>query len=251
MKRFHSLLVFILLYGILSAQEGYKISKPELSLSNNILTIRYDIAGCGSNEYVNIRLIVLTSKGDSIKPVYVSGDVGKSIKCGFGKSITWNLEKEKITMSDEISVIIRGEKNITVPIISEGPKKFTRGNIILSSLLVPGLGQSKASGKKCFLVFGGLAYGSLGASVYFATKSGKYNEDYHSAAGQERDVAYDNWEDSYNKSRYFAIGAAGLWITNIIWSAVIPINYDAVKKMNISFSSPKMNEFYLTAKWNF
>lgn len=250
------ILLFLFFHTILSsllAQETYNISKPELSLSDNILTIKYDITGCGNNESVNIRLIVLNSKGDTIKPVYISGDIGKNVKCGIGKSIMWNLEKERIIMIEDISVYVRGEK----PVISNSAikipeqNKFTRGNIILSSTFVPGLGQSKASGKNCYFVFTGLVYGTLGASIYFSTQSEKYNDDYHAAVGSERDVMYDKWQDSYNKSKYFAIGSAGIWVTNLIWSAVMPINNHSGRKMSMNFIAPNKNEFYLSAKWNF
>ena len=253
MKRIDFILFLFTLFSSLTAQESYKISMPELSLSNNILTIKYDITGCGNNESINIKLIALNSKGDTIKPVYVSGDIGKNVKCGFGKSITWNLEKERITMTDDISVLIKGEKSVPSAnvIKTEDQIKLTRGKIIFSSALVPGLGQSKASGRKCYFVFSGLVYGSLGASIYYGIKSQNYNEDYHTAIGSERDVLYDKWQDSYNMSRYFAIGSVGIWITNLVWSMVIPINDYSGKKMSLNFIAPKKNEFYVSAKWNF
>ena len=256
MKRIDFILFLFTLFSSLFAQESFKISKPDLSFENNILTIKYDVIGCGNNEYVNIRMIILNSKGDTINPVYISGDIGKQIVCGIGKSILWDLEKERIALNDDISVLIKGEKyNPPTPakeIISNNPKKFTRENVFFSTVLVPGLGQSKVSGKNCYFVFSGLVYGSLGTSIYFATRSEKYKEYYHAAIGStERDDLYNKWQNSYNMSKYFAIGSVGVWLTNIIWSAAIPINDNAGRKMNVYFFAPEKNEFYLSAKWNF
>jgi hypothetical protein len=250
MKRIGFFLILFALFSSLSAQESYQISKPEVSFSNNILIIKYDITGCGSNEYVNVRLIALDSKGDTLKPVFISGNVGKMVSCGLGKSIIWNLEKDNIKISGDISVFLIGEKYI--PTVNYGgPKKLTRGNIILSSVIVPGLGQKKASGKPIYFIFSGLVYGSGATSLYFTFRSASLKKDYLDAEGAERDNLYNKWQKSYDMSKYFAYGAAGTWAINFIWSALIPKKVNASKKMDVSISSLRQNEFLLSAKWKF
>jgi hypothetical protein len=250
MKRLYFFLFLFILSSTLSAQESYQISKPEVTFANNILTIKYDITGCGSNEYVNIRLIALNSKGDTLKPIYISGNIGKMVSCGLGKTILWNLERDNIKISDDISIFLIGEKYVP-PVNYEGPKKFTRGNFILSSIIIPGLGQKKASGKSLYFVFSGLVYGSLGTSVYSNFKSASLKKDYLAAIGLERDNLYNKWQKSYDMSKYFAYSAAGIWAINFIWSAVIPIKENISKKMNVSISSLGQNQLLLSAKWNF
>ena len=250
MKRIFFFLFLFAFFSSLSAQESYQISKPEVTFANNILTIKYDITGCGSNEYINITLIALNSKGDTLKPVFISGNVGKMVSCGLGKSIIWNLERDNIKISDDISVLLIGEKYVPT-VTYNGPKKLTRGNVILSSVFVPGLGQKKASGKPAYFIFSGLVYGSLGTSLYFNFKSASLKKDYLAATGVERDNLYNKWQSSYDMSKYFAYGAAGAWAINFIWSAVIPIKENASKKMDVSISSLRQNEILLSAKWNF
>jgi len=61
--------IFFTVSIVTSAQSSYMISKPELSLKNNLLTINYDITGCGSGEFVDISLILINSKGDTLAPM--------------------------------------------------------------------------------------------------------------------------------------------------------------------------------------
>ena len=253
MKRLGLLILILDSFLTLSAQESFTISKPDLSFQDNIITIKYDIYG-GSSVYVNISLIVLNSKGDTIKPRYISGNIGKGVSCGPGKIIKWNLEKDNVKISDSLSVFIIGEKYISPVAGNEYglPNQLTRGKVILSSLFVPGLGQKKASGNKAFYVLSGLAYGSLGASLYFNFKSDQYKKDYEaSMKAEESDNLYNKWQKSYNASKYLAIGAAGVWAVNLIWAAVIPINEKNVNKMHVSLYSINKDELMICARWNF
>ncbi|MCU0462895.1 MAG: hypothetical protein MUF36_12935 [Bacteroidales bacterium] len=83
MQRNFLLVTALFLITAVNAQNIIKISTPEISFLNNILTIKYDIAGCGASDYVNIKLVVLNAQGDTIKPVYVSGDIGSNVNCAF------------------------------------------------------------------------------------------------------------------------------------------------------------------------
>jgi hypothetical protein len=254
MKRTGLLLFLCMLFYASSAQENFKISKPEPTFSNNTLIIKYDITGCGSGEFVNIKLIVLNSKGDTLRPVYISGDIGLRVNCGFGKTIVWDLARDKVKIDEDIQIIIKGEKFVPAisTIVVPEQKKITRGNILLSSGIIPGLGQKKASGKPVYLVFSGLVYGSLGASCYYNfIKSKQLKKDYLAASGTQRDDMYIKWENSYNRTKYFIYGAAGAWAVNLIWSAVIPIKENPVKRMDIGLTSSRKNELLVSARWTF
>jgi hypothetical protein len=246
-RLFFSFIFFAFPFSLV-AQENYSISKPELSLSNDILTIKYDLTGCGANETISIKLIVLNSMGDTIKATYVTGDIGNNIRCGISKLITWNFEKEKIFITDDINIILKGEKqpqaNSTLP--QSNQNNYKRGNIVFSSILFPGMGQSKASGKKCYLIFSGIAYGTLGLSVYYSTQAQQHNEKYHSGTGSDRDMYFAKWENCYDKSLYFAFCAAGIWVPNITWSAVMPIKVNN-KKLSFNLYTPAKNQICLGA----
>jgi len=253
MKRTFFIALLLTFFPRLSAQEGFKISKPEPSFSNNTLIIKYDLTGCGSGEFVDITLILLNSKGDTLKPVYISGDIGLRINCGFGKTIVWDLARDNVKIDEDIQILIEGKRSVrTAAVYVPEQKKITRGNILLSSAIIPGLGQKKASGKPVYLAFSGLVYGCLGASSYFNfIKSKKLQKDYLAAYGTERDDLYIKWEKSYDMTKYLIYGAAGIWTINFIWSAVIPVRMDPSKRMDLSLTTSGNNELLVSAKWNF
>ena len=254
MKRFILLTVFIISYLVVYAQDEIKISTPDVSFSNDILTIKYDITGCGTNDYINIRLVVLDSKGDTIRPTYITGDLGARVSCGFGKKIEWNMVRDSVLIDEDIEIQVTGS-----PVIPEIPlytqpvsKQISRGNVILSSVFLPGLGQMKASGKGAHLILSGVVYGAIGTSVYFNMKSNKYYDDYLTATGTERDNLYDKSVSTYNLSQYLLYGGAGVWLGNLIWSAVIPIREPERRRMELSFiKTPHYNGYLLSARWSF
>lgn len=254
MKRTGLLIFLLAFFSTLSAQESYKISKPEPTFLNDNLVIKYDITECGPGEFIDITLILLNSKGDTIRPIYISGDIGLRVNCGFGKTIIWNLAKDNVKIDEDIQILIKGNKLIPVVPIAVVPetKKIKRGDIILPSVFIPGLGQKKASGKPVYLVFSGLVYGSIGTSCYFNfIKSKQLKKDYLAASGTERDDLFNKWGKSYDMTKYLLYGAAGAWAINFIWSAVIPIKENPVKRMNLSLRSFQKNELMVSARWTF
>ena len=254
MKRTGFLFILLAFFSALSAQESYKISKPEPIFSNDTLKIKYDITGCGNSEFIDITLILLNSKGDTIRPIYISGDIGSRVNCGFGKTIVWDLVKDNVKIDEDIQILIKGNKPVPVVPIVVVPEtqKIKRGNIIMSSIFIPGLGQKKASGKSVYLVFSGLVYGSIGTSCYFNfVKSKQLKKDYLAASGTERDDLFNKWGKSYDMSKYFLFSAAGAWVINFIWSAAIPVKKNPAKRMNLSLTSFQKNELLVSARWTF
>ena len=252
MKRTLLLLIFFGYYFTMNAQNNIKISTPEVSFLNNILTIKYDIAGCGTGDYVDIKLIVLNAKGDTIKPVYVSGDIGRNVNCAFGKKIEWNVAKDGIVINEELEIQVTGSPVAkVVPVYNPVQKSVSRGKILLSSAFVPGLGQKKASGKGGYLIFSGLVYGTAGASLYYFLKSDQYYEEYDLALGTERDALYEKAVNSFNTSQYMLYTAAGFWAVNMIWSAAIPIKNLSKNKIDVSLFPNRDKGYLLSARWTF
>lgn len=252
MKRALLLLIFLVSYFTLNAQNSIKISTPEVSFLNNVLTIKYDISGCGTVDYVNIKLIVLNPQGDTIKPAYVSGDIGSSVNCGLGKKIEWNVAKDGIVINEELEIQVTGSPvKKVVPAYNTVQKSVSRGNILLSSTFIPGLGQKKASGKGGYLIFSGLVYGSAGASLYYFLKSDQYYEKYDLASGTERDNLYEKAVNTFNTSQYMLYTAAGLWAVNMIWSAAIPIKNLSKNKIDVTLLPMRDKGYMFSARWTF
>jgi len=253
-------ILLVLTFGFalsLNAQENIKISTPQVSILENIMTIRYDITGCRLNDYINIKLIILNSKGDTIKPGYLAGDIGEKVVCGPGKKIEWNIARDSLKINEELEIQVAGnlfkpEPVITPPSYSPVQKTYSRGNIMFSSFFIPGLGQKKASGKGGHLWMSVFTFGTAGASLYFYQMHSKYYDDYiKSDISSERDEFYKKSTDYYNKAKYLLYGSAGLWVINMISSASIQIKGVKVKQPGLSIISQPGNQYLVTAKWNF
>jgi hypothetical protein len=173
------------------------------------------------------------------------------ISCGLRKSIQWNLEKDKVVINEDIEAFIRGVKSAPVNMSLPGPKKISRGNVILSSVFVPGLGQMKASGNPIHLVFSGIVYGSLVGSLYFTLKANDFKKKYNNASGKVRDDMFNKWQNSYDLSKDLIYCSAGAWVANLIWSAVIPIRTTTVKNLKVSILPSFHNNLLVSAKWTF
>lgn len=253
MKKYIILCLSLFTFALAAGQSKVIISKPGLSYVNNTLTVKYDITGCGTGQFVDISLVVINSKGDTLRPAYITGDIGTMVNCGLGKAITWNVVKDNVKIDDDIEVMIVGKE--IVPVISNisslGSSSVTRGKVIGSSIFVPGLGQKMASGKSCYLAFTGLVYGLGGASGYFYLRHKQYYDDYKTATGTEADELFTKSEKSFDMARYMLFGAAGAWVTNFIWSAVIPIKDKQLGKPSVSIIPIQKKELLFSATWTF
>lgn len=247
MKKGKLAFLLFLISGMISAQVNYHISKPSLAYTNNILTINYDITGCGRNEYVDVTAIIVNSQGDTLKPKFITGDIGSMITCGANKTIEWNLAKDNFKINDNIEVIIKGVRH-AVPVSNVEENMYSRSNIIFRSAIMPGWGQSKASGKPIYLVTGCVFYAAVSASVYYGLKTPDLKQEYMKAPDALRDEKYETWQKSYNMSRYMSFGAAGIWAANIIWSAAIPVKMK--RNLNVSVM-PSHNSYLFSARLNF
>lgn len=246
-------IILLLCTFIAEGQNPIKISKPDVTYLDGILTVRYDIAGCGSGEFVDIRLVVLNSRGDTLRPTFITGDLGSRVNCGFGKKIEWNMKRDGVLIDEDIDVLVTGK-----PLVPDLPsniqpvaKQLSRGNVILSSVFVPGLGQKKASGKGSHLIFSGLVYGALGTSVLYNLKSNKYYSDYQDASGTARDELFAKSENAFNMSQYMLYAGAGAWVVNFIWSATIPIRQQTGKKMSVNVITEPGAGYLVSSKWTF
>ena len=110
----------------------------KLEFIGSQLHITYNIDNKNSKGKFNIRIEIHKQNGDPITPISITGDIGDNIKSGNNKRITWDLEKDTVYLDENISVEIIGKKHI---------ESFSKSSLILMSTAVPGLGQTKVSGK--------------------------------------------------------------------------------------------------------
>lgn len=259
-------LIILLLFVISAAsysQNKARISTPDLTYYNDTLLIVFDIDNCQPESLFIIDLKIFSSDGNQVSASGFSGDLGDNITCGKNKKIIWSLTKDNLRINDDIEVQIFADE-ITINLLPEEKQEeepkgkplkritttYSRENVIASSLVFPGLGQKKVTGKSGYLALGILGYGSLAASGYFIMDyTKKYDQYIKSTIGSESDRLFLESEESYKLSKYFIYGAAGIWTVNLIWAAVIPTSY----RNNIAVGIYPVNSggVKLYAKWTF
>jgi len=257
--------LFILLLFVISlsafSQTKARISTPDLTYYNDTLLIIFDINNCQSEEIFIIDPKVFTSDGREVSASGFTGDLGDNIRCGRNKKIIWSLARDDYQVNGDIEVQIFAEEVI----INMSPEEkteviekpvdrvtttYSRGNIISSSLVLPGLGQKKASRKAGHLFLGVLGYGSLATSGYYLMDyNKKYDQYLESSTAYEIDRLFLESEEAYKMSKYFVYGAAGIWVVNLIWSAVIPTT--SRDNMAVGISPLNSGGIELYAKWTF
>jgi hypothetical protein len=226
MKNYHSFLVFLLviLTGRLFAQAEVEISTPQLELTKNTISINYEIVNSSRNDLFYIWIEVTDTTGNRIDAKNLSGDIGENIRGGGRKRIEWDLTADSMYLDAGIYIQVYGEKKI--PLVA-GPKTqvtgYTNPYIAMGqSIILPGWGLSRSTGKKLHIVAGVLGYSCLTASVVF-NRIGISTYEKYRTTGDMSQV-----EGLYNKSvlqddlsEAFAYSAIGIWAADLIWTYAV------------------------------
>jgi len=93
--RFIFLLLFYFIIVSSSFSQDFKVSNVRFEDRDETIVVKYDLNGTSGKKY-KVSLLLSDDYGASfnIKPRAVFGDVGKSIKPGLGKQITWYIKKD-------------------------------------------------------------------------------------------------------------------------------------------------------------
>ena len=100
----------------------------------------------------------------------------------------------------------------------------------MSSLILPGLGQTKISRGAPWWLAGVAAYGSLAGGFVF---NSKYQDNYDAYIVEtdpvERSDLFNQSQSDKQLSRILFISAGALWAGNMIWVAAAPNDYKELK----------------------
>lgn len=205
--------MLFLLIALKSVAQDYKITVSNQELTGNKLYITFQIDSKNLNDKFRISIEVKKQNGEAIVPKSISGDLD-NIKPGNNKIIVWDLEQDAIYLNEEISLEILCDKQI---------KYISKGSIVLMSVALPGLGQSKMTGKPWWI--GGVAaYGAL-AGGYVFHKSCLESYELYKAEKTDPSKRAELWDQVQKKnsiSNIFFISAASIWVSNLIWVSVTP-----------------------------
>lgn len=246
MKKIIKILILLLLQigSLISAgaQQIQSLTKPFLEFKDNTLIISYSFPR-GCKTAYKVWIDIKDSKGNQIEAFSLSGDVGPNIDPGPNKRIVWNMDNDNVFLNDSISVRILAEQM---------PKHFSKLNLLASSALLPGLGQSKISGRAYWLV-GIVSYGSLAGSYWFNRKAIDSYELYiNSEVREDNDSYFSKTIFQNNTSKVLAYSSLALWTANIVWMAIMPANRsNENKRITIGlkpevYNSGNTISFYLT-----
>jgi hypothetical protein len=275
----HRLIWIILLLlsvsDMLYCQNSITLSKPRLELSDDNLVIQYDILNSKSGDFFDVWIEVTDVSGKEVKALSVAGDIGKDIKGGRNKKITWNLATDSIFIDENIFIEVKAEKIIITedqaettktedlaakedskvqdeskmqdeskikevpeliddsgvkedtktysPVNNTGINDISKGNVLLSSVVLPGWGQTKTSRGKPYWLIGAAGYGCLAGSVIMTLNSRSVYNDYKTE--MDPDYSNDLFEKANqrkNVSKYLAFSAAGIWAVDLIWVLATP-----------------------------
>lgn len=209
---------------VCSAQESHQIPAPKLELKDNVVYITYDILNSHPSETFNVDVEIRDSKGKLINARSLDGDVGQNVSGGMNKRIFWNLDGDKIAISGEIFVTLYAEKT-SRPFEEEGvsessAQEFTRASLLLRSVVLPGWGLTKVTGKPHWIK-GVAAYGCLGASIALNRAAISTYEDFLSAENSDEAEALYTKSTSQDKtSEILGYAAIGIWVIDLVWTFV-------------------------------
>lgn len=228
-NRRYFLLTFLAIICSHSFSQGILITKPELRADGEVIIISYDIISRLNNDIFYIWVEITRTDGRVIHPTRLTGDIGEKIKAGQNKEIRWDISNDTISLNEEISVEVKGEKYV---------KSFTRAGVLARSLVLPGWGHTVAKPGKPWWIAGIAAYGSLSGGFYHHRKYLQNYKLYHEqrSSADLRAEYYEKAQKEDNLSREFFYGAAAIWTADLIWTAVLPDNFMPLKNGNISLT---------------
>ena len=218
--------------------QSFLITEPKLEFDGYKLSITYDLVSKGQADIFNIWVEIRNQTGAPIRAYSFKGEFGDSIKPGSGKIITWAPEEDAMFLNEDISVELKGEKYV---------RSFNKGSMILSSTLVPGLGQTKIKNGKPWWLTSIPAYGALAGGFIFHKKyTDTYNAYLKATDAVERSDLFDQSQKQKNLSGALFITSAVVWVSNIIWVAATPDNYKPMQHTKVSVNSVPFNHERIT-----
>lgn len=223
------ILIILIFPDILYCQKNITITKPRVEIFEDNLIINYDILNAKTSDFYKVWIEVTDSDGNKINAVSVTGDVGMEIKGGADKRIVWNMINDKIYIDKEITIEVKAEKSTKEVKLKETEERtmnmtdISKVNMVITSLPLPGLGQSLLKRGKPYWLVGVAGYGCLAGSVILNRMAASTYDDYKlSVDYDDRISLYDEaiLKDKYSK--YMAYSAIGIWAADLIWVIATP-----------------------------
>ncbi len=100
----HLLLPFLILIG-LTASAQVRITNVRASLNTEgILVMQYDVQGIATDDSVYVAVNGL--KSGRLSPITITGDMGRRVTAGVGKTIYWDIVKDAYKINEQLVVTV-------------------------------------------------------------------------------------------------------------------------------------------------
>ncbi|MBA7520570.1 hypothetical protein ES705_12666 [subsurface metagenome] len=219
--------------NIIYSQPQTRITKPQLELLDNGLIISYEIQNSNPSDIFKVWLVITDEDGNIIQAKALSGDFGDEVRGGKMNKIVWDLEKDEILIDKEVFIEVIAEKKKQ----SEDQKEISsaetdqttlakpvsKTNMVISSVVLPGWGLSKAKQGKPYWLLGVAGYGCIAGSIYLNRSAiNTYDEYKLSMDADQVNTLYDKAVQQNNISKILGYSAAGIWAVSMIWTIATP-----------------------------
>jgi len=217
------LLLLIICSGFISingyGQSKARIENIDFNLVGNNIVITYDIINHAPGEKFDIDIEIFTESGKKLDAKSLSGDIGKDIVGGRGKSVTWGFQNDNADLTDGIYVEVNATSDLK-PVVEKKPKPVGEGGSLggafVKSVVFPGWGNSGISGGPYWLM-GFVGYGCIAGSYLMNNQA---DQSYKKYLDEKTDInKRDNYfSDAESKDQLskllFGVGAV-VWVTDL------------------------------------
>lgn len=236
----------MLMAGPFCRAQPVEVSDPTLELNNNRLLISYDILHSDPSQEYTVSVRITDEDGNEIPASTLSGDIGDHVAGGNSKQIIWDLTADDIVMNARIFVKIQVKSNVPVETLQNDEenragdmelestdeinvddrstagkvKEYNRTAIIFQSLPLPGLGLSRVSSKPHW-IRGMVGYGCIAGSIGLNRLAvNTYDQIHNYSEMDDKDHLFQKSVRQDNISEVLAYAAIGIWVTDMIWTAI-------------------------------
>lgn len=243
-KLYFVLTLLLIISPGINSQE-FQLTSPKLEFDGKKLQISYDIVNYKTSDQLFVWVEIQKRNGEPLKAASLSGDIG-DIKAGKRKVITWIPENDSLFLNEMVDVEIKAEKYV---------KSFNKGSMMMLSLVMPGLGQTKISNGKPYWIMGVAAYGTLAGGLIYNSKANKSYEQYQVEEDpKKRSELFDQTQKQMNMSGAMFISSAAIWTANLFWVIATPNRTQPLKYGKVAlvpYADPLRGNTLLTMRVNF
>jgi len=222
-------IIILIATSLLADASKPTISNIDFKYNGQHLVITYDILNSTPAELFNISVSIFKRNGEKIDASLFSGDVGKLVKGGLGKTIIWLTKGDNANFSENVYVEITAFPQVTI----------STWQHVTATAIYPGLGDYRLDNNQWHFAYGLLAYGALTSSIMLNTSSyNDYNNYLSATSTSNANASYNSAVTNQNLSYVLAGTAVAVWGYSIVKT------YLKATKLKTKEITPQVSNYY-------